>query len=244
MSNAAARDSRFRKTQLCSFFREGRCRFGDDCSFAHTPGEIEYAPDLAKTALCKLWKAGTCTLSGKQCRFAHGIHELREKSRPNKGPPESHVPAPMKLERRPISLDVPAKAGGAERWEVPEPMMITPSSAYTEQLQLAMGFASCNSKSFEPTSPTLSTSPTAPTSPSARSMKLSRWDPWDCDTAAGDTSSDDGGSCPSVFYESERSIADLYQQVPVGMILKAPPGLEDMLPPPGLEEFSRRAIRS
>jgi hypothetical protein len=65
----------FQKTELCSFFEQGRCKYGENCSFAH--GGVETPPDLTKTSLCKRWKEGRCPFSSANCRFAHGKHNLR-----------------------------------------------------------------------------------------------------------------------------------------------------------------------
>lgn len=239
INNAATRDTRFRKTQICSFFREGRCRYGEACAFAHTQEELESSPDLVKTALCKLWKAGTCKLSGMECRFAHGMHELRERASPCKAPPSappsSQVPQPVKFGRNPIKQIDPTKIR-AEAWDVLEPMTVTPLTPYSERMALAPFVLDVNSQSLEPSLPP------------AKNMLLSRWDRWDSDTAVGDTSSEDDGGCPSPFFESEQSVADMLQQVP-GQDLRTPsipkesfvqyPKGLPLRPPPGLEDFAR-----
>jgi hypothetical protein len=68
---------RLRKTKICSFFQEGRCRRGDACGFAHSLFELEASPDLTKTSICLAWKEGSCPHSAAQCNFAHGKHDLR-----------------------------------------------------------------------------------------------------------------------------------------------------------------------
>jgi hypothetical protein len=65
----------FRKTKMCSYHQAGRCTFGAQCFYAHTPEEMESAPDLKKTKLCTAWQEGTCSKS--DCQFAHGAKELR-----------------------------------------------------------------------------------------------------------------------------------------------------------------------
>jgi hypothetical protein len=67
----------FKKTRLCSFYVEGRCRAGNDCAFAHDMAQMETPPDLTKTSLCAKWEKGQCTHTAATCKFAHGKHELR-----------------------------------------------------------------------------------------------------------------------------------------------------------------------
>jgi len=65
----------FLKTRPCLFYLDKKCKRGDKCTFAH--GEVEDAPNLDKTSICRQWKKGLCTLSSTQCRFAHGRRDLR-----------------------------------------------------------------------------------------------------------------------------------------------------------------------
>jgi hypothetical protein len=67
----------FRKTKLCGFNAVGRCNNGQNCAFAHSPWELEAAPDLTKTALCLAWQKGQCPRAAADCHFAHGSEELR-----------------------------------------------------------------------------------------------------------------------------------------------------------------------
>jgi|Transcript_30166 hypothetical protein len=81
--NAAKKDSRdlfrlqFRKTRLCTFHMEGRCRYGNACGFAHEDAQMTIPPDLTKTSLCEKWQQGKCNHTAATCKFAHGKHELR-----------------------------------------------------------------------------------------------------------------------------------------------------------------------
>ncbi|CAE7379334.1 ZFP36L1 [Symbiodinium natans] len=68
-------DSQFYKTKLCMFFQSGRCsrKF---CKFAHGMDELQSAPDLRKTAMCKAFMTnGFC--DREDCSFAHSLDELR-----------------------------------------------------------------------------------------------------------------------------------------------------------------------
>jgi len=69
--------NQFQKTQLCRFNAVGQCSHGQNCSFAHSPGELKSVPDLTKTALCLAWQRGQCPLAAADCHFAHGSEELR-----------------------------------------------------------------------------------------------------------------------------------------------------------------------
>jgi len=69
--------NQFRKTQLCRFNAVGQCNRGQNCSFAHSPGELKTVPDLTKTSLCLAWQKGRCPLAAADCHFAHGSEELR-----------------------------------------------------------------------------------------------------------------------------------------------------------------------
>jgi len=63
------------KTKLCVYRVQGACRLGSKCSFAHSVGEVQDAPNLHKTQMCEAFLAGNCTR--ENCTFAHGDEELR-----------------------------------------------------------------------------------------------------------------------------------------------------------------------
>jgi hypothetical protein len=64
-----------KKTKFCMYHLQGLCQFGDSCSFAHTCAELQDAPDLRKTRLCKTVATGHC--GNPECSFAHTEDELR-----------------------------------------------------------------------------------------------------------------------------------------------------------------------
>lgn len=66
---------KMRKTKMCEFYEEGRCKYGKDCAFAHDESELKEAPDLRKTRICRTFATGKC--NDKSCKFAHGAEELR-----------------------------------------------------------------------------------------------------------------------------------------------------------------------
>jgi len=69
--------NQLRKTQLCRFNAVGQCNYGQNCFFAHSPGELKTLPDMTKTTLCFAWQKGQCLLAAADCHFAHGSEELR-----------------------------------------------------------------------------------------------------------------------------------------------------------------------
>lgn len=73
-------DRQMLKTRICnSFAKGGFCKYGADCNFAHAYTELQEAPDLRKTRLCKAFASGWCNDSN--CNFAHGQEELRATDR-------------------------------------------------------------------------------------------------------------------------------------------------------------------
>lgn len=230
------RDSRFKKTQLCVFYRDGCCSFGSACSFAHDESEIEIAPNLAKTALCKDWKEGRCPLSSQKCRFAHGKHELRSKPNSSSGPPVSQIPKPVKFKAKSNhpGLAHGSDGGGAAAVHtvtapspparVPEtPQRVrdlltvrTPSTPMAPQAQEPMFVM--------PSFAGLGSTCVAMKAPSPRSAGLSRWDKWDNDTAVPETSSEDDGGYMSPMFEHEADCVGA-SNFCAGIDQKAPPGL-------------------
>jgi len=79
-------DQRY-KTVLCKHFeRDGECKFGDKCSFAHGEAELKQkalpkaAQDpLYKTVLCKHFEQNGKCKFGRSCSFAHGKNELKRR---------------------------------------------------------------------------------------------------------------------------------------------------------------------
>jgi len=67
--------SQMQKTKLCDFHKEGRCKYGTDCAFAHDESELRSMPDLRKTRVCRAFTQGNC--NDTNCKFAHGSDELR-----------------------------------------------------------------------------------------------------------------------------------------------------------------------
>jgi len=65
------------KTQLCKYFVKGRCKRGQNCTFAHGARQLRARPDLYRTQMCVGYmNSGTCGY-GDKCRFAHTWEELR-----------------------------------------------------------------------------------------------------------------------------------------------------------------------
>eukprot|EP00928_Gymnodinium_smaydae_P070911 TRINITY_DN54649_c0_g1_i1.p1 TRINITY_DN54649_c0_g1~~TRINITY_DN54649_c0_g1_i1.p1 ORF type:complete len:207 (-),score=10.24 TRINITY_DN54649_c0_g1_i1:568-1188(-) len=68
-------ERQFVKTRVCLFYSRGKCSFGTECRFAHSDGELRWAPDLSKTRLCVRFERSKCF--DLNCRFAHGVADLR-----------------------------------------------------------------------------------------------------------------------------------------------------------------------
>lgn len=71
----ATLEHHLKKTKLCLYHMQGFCKHGDKCGFAHSPTELESAPNLTGTRLCRAFQTGNCT--DPNCRYAHGYDELR-----------------------------------------------------------------------------------------------------------------------------------------------------------------------
>ncbi|CAK0863768.1 unnamed protein product [Prorocentrum cordatum] len=65
-----------RKTKLCAFFPEGRCRQGSACDYAHSVLELKKAPDFRCMHMCRSFLRGRCKRA--TCKFAHGPQEIRQ----------------------------------------------------------------------------------------------------------------------------------------------------------------------
>ncbi|CEL95448.1 unnamed protein product [Vitrella brassicaformis CCMP3155] len=66
----------FLKTQLCPWYKQGRCNRPLTCRFAHDESELRAPPDLSRTAFCpRLMKVGWC--DEPTCPYAHSQKELR-----------------------------------------------------------------------------------------------------------------------------------------------------------------------
>eukprot|EP00930_Biecheleria_cincta_P065524 TRINITY_DN5133_c0_g1_i1.p1 TRINITY_DN5133_c0_g1~~TRINITY_DN5133_c0_g1_i1.p1 ORF type:complete len:327 (+),score=55.55 TRINITY_DN5133_c0_g1_i1:112-981(+) len=66
----------FSKTKLCKFNQIGACKRGSACMFAHSADELNAAPDLFCTKMCKTFiNTGSCR--NNECKYAHTEDELR-----------------------------------------------------------------------------------------------------------------------------------------------------------------------
>jgi hypothetical protein len=63
------------KTKMCMHYLKGKCRYGPECSYAHSEIELKGRPNLRKTRLCKNFEMAQC--DNPNCPFAHGGEELR-----------------------------------------------------------------------------------------------------------------------------------------------------------------------
>lgn len=99
-----------RKTRTCKAFAEGKCT-DDNCPFAHGEHQLVSTGLFHKMSLCKWNERGRCR-HGSECRFAHGVAELRDSkaaTRPaaakadngTKAPGVASEPQPMKVPQAP-----------------------------------------------------------------------------------------------------------------------------------------------
>lgn len=75
MYDTSARKQALRKTKFCLFHLQGVCQYRDTCTFAHSIEEMQGAPDLSRTQMCKQSANGSSKDPG--CTFAHTAQELR-----------------------------------------------------------------------------------------------------------------------------------------------------------------------
>mmetsp|Transcript_25573 Transcript_25573/g.64941 ORF Transcript_25573/g.64941 Transcript_25573/m.64941 type:complete len:147 (-) Transcript_25573:341-781(-) len=111
----------FRKTYLCKFISKySHCNLGAECKFAHSQGELNAVPDLAKTSLCFGFRRGSCD-KGVNCKFAHGLSELR--STPAfRGKHPTHEAAALSNRGSHLAFQATAEAAvpamsGSQRWD-------------------------------------------------------------------------------------------------------------------------------
>jgi len=64
-----------KKTRLCKAFNQGSCN-DTGCNFAHGDEELRSTANFFKKTLCVWFEKVKCR-NGQQCRFAHGLTELR-----------------------------------------------------------------------------------------------------------------------------------------------------------------------
>jgi len=190
--------------------------------FAH--GGIKPPPDLTKTSLCKRWKEGMCHLSPDKCPFAHGKRELRQtplfrltpsgnkeydeapgqmmppmplqtpitrRSPPAMSPPGVDVPMPSMFQHQGFDFMDPAQfAGGyCEQFsdkkssnKIGSVNPLEPAAMMPMKVTTSPFFDNCGGDPFMSASPHLF------------SLPFPGNDPWEGETRAGESSSEDGGS--------------------------------------------------
>eukprot|EP00475_Leptophrys_vorax_P042216 TRINITY_DN7959_c0_g1_i1.p1 TRINITY_DN7959_c0_g1~~TRINITY_DN7959_c0_g1_i1.p1 ORF type:complete len:764 (-),score=184.81 TRINITY_DN7959_c0_g1_i1:144-2435(-) len=67
-------------SKLCSFYSEGSCQKGDQCSFAHSKTEVQFHPKVYKTQACNRY-AGSRYCGNKLCAFYHVFDDGSDDSR-------------------------------------------------------------------------------------------------------------------------------------------------------------------
>jgi len=125
-----------RKTRMCKAFAEGKC-IDPNCAFAHGEQELVSTGLFHKMSLCKWNEKGKCR-NGSQCRFAHGLEELRDMK---KAVTAAAAFAPP---------DVPAKSKPIEK---AEPMKVTSAGAGLEPIATVAALAAAAAGSSLLTTP-------------------------------------------------------------------------------------------
>jgi hypothetical protein len=81
------------RTEMCKNFElYGKCKFGDECSFAHSREQLMIKTDVSvlyKTKLCKKFSTTGYCPYGVRCQFIHDVNEAN--SVQNKLKPASHA---------------------------------------------------------------------------------------------------------------------------------------------------------
>jgi len=85
-------------TEVCRAFRNnGKCRYGDECKYEHSTGEVIPNPPRGP---CFNWKeSGECKF-GDRCRFKHGDDDERFDADGNRKPREKDGDGDTKKKRR------------------------------------------------------------------------------------------------------------------------------------------------
>jgi len=78
------------KTRLCKNFDLGRCN-DETCMYAHGSEQLRGTDGVWKTVLCMKYPSGMCK-AGRHCRFAHGMHELRQEQHDQSAGPAGAAP--------------------------------------------------------------------------------------------------------------------------------------------------------
>ncbi|EEQ99474.1 conserved hypothetical protein [Perkinsus marinus ATCC 50983] len=61
------------KTKFCRHFIRGSCKYGEDCTYAHSIEELAARPNFYKTKICT---RPNC--NDPDCQYAHSIYELQD----------------------------------------------------------------------------------------------------------------------------------------------------------------------
>ncbi|CAE7500482.1 Zc3h4 [Symbiodinium sp. KB8] len=130
-----------RKTRMCKAFAEGKCT-DPNCAFAHGEQELVSTGLFHKMSLCKWNEKGKCR-NGSQCRFAHGLEELRDMKKAMTATAAAFAPP-----------DVPAKSKPIEKVE---PMKVTSAGAGLEPIATVAALAAAAAGSSLTTPPGLPT---------------------------------------------------------------------------------------